>query len=139
MVFSCSWPIYYDVCVGHQGSQTCGVVPWEGGNETNVRDICHLWRYGADLHPTWRHPEPNVAAGGGGVGDVIRFASSNWTAMYRGITGRGAVNDPDFLAVGCPTTGPCGYELKVPALSDSEQRTQVCFCPQALEFFSIIV
>jgi alpha-galactosidase len=148
IVFSCSWALYYDVCVEHQGAETCGVVPWKGGkgkagdkHDDDIRDICHMWRYGADLHPVWAHPEPNPGGGGGGVGDIIRFASSSWAADYRTISGRGAVNDPDFLAVGCPTGGPCApfshaasgspshntdAVLRADAgLSDVEQRTQM--------------
>ena len=141
IVLSCSWALYYDVCVGHQGAETCGVVPWKGTpGDNNIRDICHTWRYGADLHPVWAHPEPNPGGGGGGVGDIIRFASSSWAAEYRAISGRGAVNDPDFLAVGCPTTGPCApfsdpapnnttvpglFGRAATGLSDVEQRTQM--------------
>ena len=64
--------------------------------------------------------------GGGGVGDIIQFAGSIWAGVWRDIVGPGAVNDPDFLVVGCPLDRPCeGFSQKGQTpLTSAEQRTQ---------------
>jgi hypothetical protein len=56
MVFLCSWAVYYTICVanhpGKGGEKACGATPWLSGQD-NIGDLCHLWRYGTDLAPTW--------------------------------------------------------------------------------------
>lgn len=83
-----------------------------------------------DLFPTWGTGDgtPMNGGGGGGVGDVIEFASSFWASSWRLAAGAGAFLDPDFLAVGCPTDRPCEAGTprpRGPPLSDVEQRTQM--------------
>ena len=132
VVLSCSWGVYFTICASKypadQWEQQCGVIPWQ--NET-ISNICHMWRYGRDLRPTWEVKQTyNPGSGNGGVGDVINYASTMFASTYRSITGVGAFNDPDFLVVGCPTDGPCepfskNSRPRRPALTDVEQRTQM--------------
>jgi alpha-galactosidase len=151
MVFSCSWAVYFTECTSDyppaQWEEQCGRVPWD---DSIISDACHLWRYGEDLRPSWGEGADAPASkrllsgtGGGGVGDVIEFASSIYAYNWRGVTGPGAFNDPDFLIVGCPTDRPCesaaaargaaatalvssagAVDPPSPPLSDIEQRTQ---------------
>jgi alpha-galactosidase len=119
MVFSCSWAVYWTSCaVKHPPTEwetQCGTVPWE---RDVISDSCHLWRYGEDLHPRWgdgaKAPMTQrvlSGTGGGGIGDIIEFASSIFAYNWREVTGPGAFNDPDFLVVGCPTDRPCDHTI----------------------------
>lgn len=129
MVFSCSWAVYWSSCaVKHPPAEwetQCGAVPWE---ENQISDTCHLWRYGEDLKPTWgqgaKAPLTQRVLSGtgmGGVGDVIEYASSIFALNWRGVTGPGAFNDPDFLIVGCPTDRPCDHAVRAAAAQGSAQ------------------
>ena len=133
IIFSCSWPVYYDICVMKHGNsvESCGVAPYVQDTVSLVSTICHQWRYDLDLKPTWTDK-------GNGLGDIIKkmlakhtpcdqAGGYNWTQTYRNITGNGAFNDPDFLIVGCATDGPCEpHSMKgLAALSDIEQQTQM--------------
>jgi hypothetical protein len=73
MVFSCSWAVYYTICVAKDGADKCGQIPWEDGF---ISDICHMWRYGDDLAPVWDSPSQGYGSGGRGVKDVLQFAST---------------------------------------------------------------
>eukprot|EP00039_Didymoeca_costata_P030840 m.31679 g.31679 ORF g.31679 m.31679 type:complete len:311 (-) comp8337_c0_seq2:86-1018(-) len=139
---SCSWAVYWSACAAKypatEWEANCGTIPWE---DEYIKNICHMWRYGDDLRPVWTTDSANKGLdghGGGGVQDVIEYASSFWASSWRGVTGPGAVNDPDFLVVGCPTDGKCEpYNMKTnknaakgpgeEGLSDLEQRTQFSF------------
>lgn len=117
IVFSCSWPTYYDVCIA-QGKSDCGPNPWLSA----IVEICNMWRYGDDLQPTWSRPGE---LGGSGIKDIIEFAAAAHMSR-RAPIGPGQFNDADFLVVGCPTDGPCeGGYLPGPPTSDVEQRTQM--------------
>ena len=133
IIFSCSWPVYYDTCIMQSGNsiQSCGIAPYQMNTSSTITNICHMWRYDLDLKPTW-------TMNGNGVGDIIKkmmvtntpcdeAGGYNWTETYREITHRGAFNDPDFLIVGCPTNEPCEPNSMQghTALSDIEQRTQM--------------
>jgi alpha-galactosidase len=133
IVFSCSWAVYFTICAAKyprdEWVKECGAIPWE--NNT-IANICNMWRYGDDLRPVWTMDNtrfPNPGSGNGGVGDVIEYASTVFANTYRSIEGPGALNDPDFLVVGCPTDRPCettsGGGKTVLPLTDVEQRTQM--------------
>ena len=59
---------------------------------------------------------------------LVKAATDSYTAVLRGITGKGAFNDLDFLVVGCATDGPCepGTQRPLPPLTAIQQRTQFC-------------
>eukprot|EP00041_Stephanoeca_diplocostata_P036904 m.1367644 g.1367644 ORF g.1367644 m.1367644 type:complete len:462 (+) comp24953_c0_seq15:96-1481(+) len=137
-VFSCSWAVYFSICAAKfppsAWDEQCGQIPWQNHF---IGDICHLWRYGEDLEPVWRSgatpASPMNGCGGSGIADIIDFAGSFWADAFRGATGPGAFNDPDFLVVGCPTDRPCephsargttGVAVGAAPLTDREQRTQ---------------
>ena len=133
IVFSCSWAVYFTICAAKyprsKWVKECGAIPFE--NNT-IANICNMWRYGNDLRPMWRQPNkiPNPGAGNGGVPDVIEYASSVFANAYRDIERPGALNDPDFLVVGCPTDRPCESNIdfvdkSIVPLTDMEQRTQM--------------
>ena len=42
VVFSCSWPAYYNGCVMRHGKEACGVDPSADGY---ISKICNMWRY----------------------------------------------------------------------------------------------
>lgn len=92
---------------------------------------CHHIPVEDDLIPSWGSGDGSTTmngGGSGGVGDVIEFASSFWASSWRLAAGVGAVLDPDFLAIGCPTDRPCeagDTHHGHPPLSDMEQRTQM--------------
>ena len=125
MVFSCSWAVYYTICLARSGKSKCGQVPWE---DEFISNICHMWRYGEDLAPLWDNGQHSsrYGSGGSGVKNVLEYASSIFSRDYRSVTGVGAFNDPDFLVVGCPTDAPCdGRTKRNKPLTDVEQRTQM--------------
>ena len=123
MVFSCSWAVYYTICLARSGKSKCGQVPWE---DDFISNICHMWRYGEDLAPAWDNHGARYGSGGSGVKNVLEYASSVFSRDYRSVTGEGAFNDPDFLVVGCPTDAPCdGLTKRNKPLTDVEQRTQM--------------
>lgn len=134
VTFSCSWPTYFSLCAAkvapEEWESLCGPLPWA---DNFLSDKCDMWRYGNDLRPWWgvgpTGPTGRPGFGGAGVGDVIDFASSAMARMYGALTARGAVNDPDFLVVGCPTDRGCEQGFApiggMKPLSQVEQRSQM--------------
>jgi alpha-galactosidase len=117
IVFSCSWAYYWARCVRLNGAAACGQSPLDNNH---IASICNMWRYANDLEPTWTN-------GYGGIYDLLVDAAvSPVTAAFRAVTGPGAVNDPDFLVVGCALDGPCEPDSPhpLPALTQVQQRTQ---------------